>query len=87
MSILDRECHVGGIFRLGRKIGKGSFGAIHLGTNMHNGAEVAIKLESLQSKPPQLAYEYKAVLESLMYIGSGGRKISMCWLWTYLVQV
>jgi len=59
MSKFDPEFGVGGIFRLGRKIGSGSFGAIHLGINIHNGAEVAIKLESLQSKPPQLAYEYK----------------------------
>lgn len=44
-------------YRLGRKIGSGSFGDIYIGTNITNGEEVAIKLESTQSKHPQLQYE------------------------------
>lgn len=46
-------------YRLGRKIGSGSFGDIYLGTNLTSGEEVAIKLESVKSKHPQLLYESK----------------------------
>jgi len=53
------ELRVGGLYRLGRKIGSGSFGDIYLGTNINTGEEVAIKLESAKSRHPQLAYEYK----------------------------
>ncbi|KAK9102534.1 hypothetical protein Sjap_019788 [Stephania japonica] len=38
------EPRVGNKFRLGRKIGSGSFGEIYLGTNIQNNEEVAIKL-------------------------------------------
>lgn len=48
------ELRVGGKYRLGKKIGAGSFGDIFLGTNITNGEEVAIKLESVKSKHPQL---------------------------------
>jgi len=44
---------------LGRKIGAGSFGDIYMGTNVQTGDEVAIKLESIKSKHPQLLYESK----------------------------
>jgi len=50
---------VGGKFRLGRKIGSGSFGDIYIGTNVQSGEEVAIKLESIKSKHPQLFFESK----------------------------
>mmetsp|Transcript_16033 Transcript_16033/g.29116 ORF Transcript_16033/g.29116 Transcript_16033/m.29116 type:complete len:316 (+) Transcript_16033:102-1049(+) len=53
------ELRVGGKFRLGRKIGSGSFGDIYIGTNVQTGDEVAIKLESIKSKHPQLLYESK----------------------------
>jgi casein kinase 1 len=53
------ELRVGGKFRLGRKIGSGSFGDIYISTNVQNGDEVAIKLESIKSKHPQLLYESK----------------------------
>ncbi|KAJ3067884.1 casein kinase I, partial [Podochytrium sp. JEL0797] len=51
------ELGIGGKYRLGRKIGSGSFGDIFLGTNTINGEEVAIKLESVRAKHPQLEYE------------------------------
>ncbi|RVX05465.1 Casein kinase 1-like protein 1 [Vitis vinifera] len=38
------EPRVGNKFRLGRKIGSGSFGEIYLGTNIQTNEEVAIKL-------------------------------------------
>jgi casein kinase 1/casein kinase I family protein HRR25 len=53
------ELRVGKKYRLGRKIGSGSFGDIYLGTNMTSGEEVAIKLESVKTKHPQLLYESK----------------------------
>jgi serine/threonine protein kinase len=53
------ELRVGNKYRLGRKIGSGSFGDIFLGTNITNNEEVAIKLESVKSKHPQLFYESK----------------------------
>ncbi|KAI4386950.1 hypothetical protein MLD38_004823 [Melastoma candidum] len=53
------EPRVGNKFRLGRKIGSGSFGEIYLGTNVQTNEEVAIKLESVKTKHPQLLYESK----------------------------
>uniref|UniRef100_A0A914UN85 Non-specific serine/threonine protein kinase n=1 Tax=Plectus sambesii TaxID=2011161 RepID=A0A914UN85_9BILA len=51
------ELRVGGKFRLGRKIGSGSFGDIYLGQNIQTGEEVAIKLECVKTKHPQLHIE------------------------------
>ncbi|KAI7740346.1 hypothetical protein M8C21_009419 [Ambrosia artemisiifolia] len=53
------EPRVGNKFRLGRKIGSGSFGEIYLGTNVQTNEEVAIKLENVKTKHPQLLYESK----------------------------
>ncbi|XP_039048140.1 vacuolar protein sorting-associated protein 41 homolog isoform X2 [Hibiscus syriacus] len=53
------EPRVGNKFRLGRKIGSGSFGGICLGTNILTNEEVAIKLENVKTKHPQLLYESK----------------------------
>jgi len=53
------ELRVGGKYRLGRKVGSGSFGDIYIGSNVQTGEEVAIKLESIKSKHPQLLYESK----------------------------
>jgi serine/threonine protein kinase len=63
------ELRVGRKYRLGRKIGSGSFGDIYLGTNMTTGEEVAIKLESVNSKHPQLQRETR-IYRSLHGIGS-----------------
>ncbi|GFY82778.1 dual specificity kinase 1 [Actinidia rufa] len=35
---------IGGKFKLGRKIGSGSFGELYLGVNVQTGEEVAVKL-------------------------------------------
>jgi serine/threonine protein kinase len=51
------ELRVGKKYRLGRKIGKGSFGDIFLGFNVSTGEEVAIKLEKKNAKQPQLLRE------------------------------
>ncbi|CAG7848630.1 Casein kinase I homolog hhp1 [Serendipita indica DSM 11827] len=53
------DLRVGGKYRLGKKIGSGSFGDIYLGINIISGEEVAIKLESVKAKHPQLEYESK----------------------------
>jgi len=53
------ELHVGGKFRLGQKLGSGSFGEVYIGTNMQSREEVATKLESVKSKHPHLRYESK----------------------------
>merc|ERR1719274_14868 len=53
------DLSVGNKYRLMRKIGSGSFGDIYLGVNLQTGEEVAIKLEPVKSKHPQLLYESK----------------------------
>lgn len=53
------DLRVGRKYRIGRKIGSGSFGDIYLGTNIISGEEVAIKLENVRAKHPQLEYEAK----------------------------
>ncbi|XP_009597948.1 casein kinase 1-like protein 10 isoform X1 [Nicotiana tabacum] len=60
---------VGGKFKLGRKIGSGSFGELYLGVNVQTGEEVAVKLESTKTKHPQLHYESK--LYMLLQGGTG----------------
>mmetsp|Transcript_13207 Transcript_13207/g.21449 ORF Transcript_13207/g.21449 Transcript_13207/m.21449 type:complete len:371 (-) Transcript_13207:124-1236(-) len=53
------ERRVGKKYRLGRKIGSGSFGDVYLGTDVTTGEDVAIKLERIRTKHPQLLYESK----------------------------
>ncbi|CAL9087342.1 casein kinase 1-like isoform X1 [Musa acuminata AAA Group] len=60
---------IGEKFKLGKKIGCGSFGELHLGVNIQSGEEVAIKLESVKAKHPQLHYESK--LYMLLQGGTG----------------
>ena len=53
------EIRVGGRFRLGKKISAGSFGEIYEGIDIFGGGEVAIKLEHVSIKYPQLLFEAK----------------------------
>ncbi|EGD75767.1 CK1/CK1/CK1-D protein kinase [Salpingoeca rosetta] len=53
------ELRVGTKYRIGRKIGFGSFGDIYIGTDITTGEEVAIKLENVSTPHPQLQYESK----------------------------
>lgn len=46
-----------GMYRLGRKIGSGSFGVIFEGTHVETGDTVAVKLEKADARHPQLQYE------------------------------
>jgi casein kinase 1 len=63
--------NIGGIvgtkYLVGNKIGSGSFGQIHIGTNIQTNEEIAIKFEIVRSKHPQLLYESR-IYQSL----SGG---------------
>ena len=63
------DIRIAGKFRLGRKIGSGSFGDIYLGTHVQTGEEVGIKLESIKTKHPQLLYESK--LYKILQGGTG----------------
>ncbi|CAD7937080.1 unnamed protein product [Amoebophrya sp. A25] len=56
---MNMELRVGNKYRLRHKIGSGSFGDIYLGADIQTGEEVAIKLESIKSRHPQLLYESK----------------------------
>ncbi|KAH9785325.1 Casein kinase 1-like protein 9 [Citrus sinensis] len=60
---------IGGKFKLGRKIGSGSFGELYLGVNVQTGEEIAVKLELVKTKHPQLHYESK--LYMLLQGGTG----------------
>eukprot|EP00388_Colpodella_angusta_P005051 GDKJ01015930.1.p1 GENE.GDKJ01015930.1~~GDKJ01015930.1.p1 ORF type:complete len:420 (+),score=82.91 GDKJ01015930.1:125-1384(+) len=46
-------------YRLGRRIGCGSFGQIYIGTHISSNEDIAIKLEPLRARHPQLLYEAK----------------------------
>ena len=48
-------------FQLGAKLGSGSFGDIYKGTDIQHNEEVAIKLEKINSRHPQLIYESKLI--------------------------
>ncbi|KAM7145911.1 casein kinase I isoform 1-T1 [Macrochelys suwanniensis] len=70
------ELRVGNRYRLGRKIGSGSFGDIYLGTDIAAGEEVAIKLECVKTKHPQLHIESK--IYKMMQGGVGIPTIKWC---------
>ncbi|TYG59710.1 hypothetical protein ES288_D07G008400v1 [Gossypium darwinii] len=63
------ERFVGGKFKLGRKIGSGSFGEIYLATHIDTFEIVAVKIENNKTKHPQLFYEAK--LYNILQGGSG----------------
>ncbi|CAB4406309.1 unnamed protein product [Rhizophagus irregularis] len=71
---------VGVHYRVGKKIGEGSFGVIFEGTNLLNNQQVAIKFEPRKSDAPQLRDEYRtykilagsAGIPSVYYFGQEG---------------
>lgn len=50
---------VGPNFRVGKKIGCGNFGELRLGKNLYTNEHVAVKLEPVKSRAPQLHLEYR----------------------------
>ncbi|CAK0852641.1 unnamed protein product [Prorocentrum cordatum] len=52
---------LGGRYRLGRKLGSGSFGDAFLVANARTGEEFAVKLESVKAKHPMLMYEARVL--------------------------
>ena len=57
-------------------LGKGSFGKIYAGVNKTTGEEIAIKLEPINTKQPQLIYEYK--IYKYLQNGFGIPKVYEC---------
>merc|ERR1711868_357769 len=76
---------VGPNFRVGKKIGCGNFGELRLGKNLYNNEHVAIKLEPMKSKAPQLHLEYRFYklmsnpegIPQVFYFGPCGRYNAM----------
>ncbi|CDH53074.1 casein kinase i [Lichtheimia corymbifera JMRC:FSU:9682] len=50
---------VGVHYRVGKKVGEGSFGVLYEGTNLLNNQSVAIKFEARKCEAPQLRDEYR----------------------------
>ena len=53
------DLRVGGKYRLKKKLGGGSFGEIYSGEQIITHEEIAIKLENVEARPPQLLFESK----------------------------
>ena len=43
--VADMDIRIAGRFKLGRKLGSGSFGEIYIATDLSSNEEVAVKLE------------------------------------------
>ena len=74
---------VGNKYRVGQKIGSGSFGDIYRGTNIQTGEPVAVKLEPVKTRHPQLLYE--ARLYKILASG-GGSVVGIPNVWWYGVE-
>ncbi|RZC90517.1 hypothetical protein C5167_029650 [Papaver somniferum] len=66
---MSMERIVGAKYKLGRKIGSGSFGEIYLATQIDTNEIFAVKIENTKTKHPQLLYEAK--LYNILQGGSG----------------
>lgn len=63
------DIRINGRYHVGRRIGSGSFGEIHIGIDVQNGSEVAIKIESGTTKHPQLHVEAKLLAQLSTIVG------------------
>ncbi|KAI3881885.1 hypothetical protein MKX03_018717 [Papaver bracteatum] len=66
---MSMESIVGAKYKLGRKIGSGSFGEIYLATHIDTNEIFVVKIENTKTKHPQLLYEEK--LYNILQGGSG----------------
>ncbi|CAF0936640.1 unnamed protein product [Adineta ricciae] len=57
--LLSTTTTLGSHYQIGRILGSGNFGEIHLGRNTETHEHVAIKLEQTSTRTPQLAHEYR----------------------------
>ena len=64
-----QDIRVGGKYKILKKIGSGSFGEIFEGVNLENNESIAIKLEKVNTRHPQLIYESKLI--KLLQGGAG----------------
>lgn len=53
------EIRVARKYRVGVKLGSGSFGEVYAGVNVETGEDIAMKLEPIKSRHPQLLDEAK----------------------------
>ncbi|XP_048227776.1 casein kinase 1-like protein 3 [Ricinus communis] len=67
---------IGNKYKLGRKLGSGSFGEVYLASHINSGEIVAVKIENSKTKHPQLLYEAK--LYSILQGASGVASIRWC---------
>ena len=75
------ELVIGGKFKIGKKIANGAFGQLRLVKDIQTGDNLAVKLESINSKIPQLFLEYEfykrlgddIALPKIHYYGKCGR--------------
>jgi len=72
------ELTIVGNYRLMKKLGSGSFGEVYKAVDLNTKAEVAIKLESINSRHPQL--EYEAKVYKVMEGGPGIPRVYWCGL-------
>ena len=72
---------VGGKYVLDKEIGSGSFGKIYLATNQETQEPVAVKLEPLSTRCPQLQYESRL----LEYLQGGAGFPLQAWHPTRLI--
>ena len=79
------ELIIGGKYRIGKKIANGAFGQLRLAKDTHYGDDLAVKLEPVNSKIPQLFLEFEFykklgedyALPKVHYFGKCGRYNAM----------
>ena len=79
------ELIIGGKYKIGKKIANGAFGQLRLAKDTHYGDDLAVKLEPVNSKIPQLFLEFEfykklgedPALPKVHYFGKCGRYNAM----------